>query len=277
MPHTNSSFKKGFSIIEILIGIAVMGGALAFYLKLQTEHNRNDTAAAQGQQLKETQELFRRYFYANRQEILLATGAASASDTNVQKHCVVMVPNHTATVAPGNNPGNPGSNGLLAWSGGSGIGTGLKTCAFDLSLLRARGVFVPGTLPISHIGANTGGGWRYAAIIKRVRMPGPNNILGDSDDVLGSDAEMLIVKLDEDRSLSGLSHDLWRAGGLRQHTLQKIKPLGSAGGYLPVGQGGACSSTRTSTTVCGSSWTLDMSQWIASTQLSTHRNAMPTN
>lgn len=271
--------KRGFTIIEILIGLAFIAAALATYLKLQENEVREGVARVQADHLKLTKEIFEKYYNDNARSILRAAGALNSSDPAVQSHCVVMVANTSASVNPGTSPGVNGPNGRLAWSGGTGIDTGLKTCAYDLSLLRAKGVFLNQTLPISYHDVGLGGSWRYVAVVKRVRGSGPNNILGDSDDVLTKDAEMLVVRMDEDASLTALNQQIWRGqeSAFRQQTLNIYRNMGASGVYLPVGRGGSCASTSTQSEVCGVGWVRDINHWISPSHVTTLRGRMPNN
>jgi len=261
--------KRGFTIIEILIGLAFIAAALATYLKLQENELRESTARVQADHLKLTKEIFEKYYKDNERSILRAAGARTSSDPAVQSHCVVMVPNTSAAVNPGTSPGSAGPNGRLAWSGGSGINTGLKTCAYDLSLLRAKGVFLNQTLPISYHDAGMGGSWRYVAVVKRVT----------THSGLNQAAEMLIVRMDEDSSLVGLNQQIWRGqeSAFRQQTLSVYRNMGASGVYLPVGRGGSCASTSTQSELCGAGWVRDISHWINPAEVTTLRGRMPAN
>lgn len=271
--------QRGFTMLEIIIGLALLGVALLGFARLQAQQTEAAQARTQGEALASVQAIFAQYFLVNRSEIMSAMGASAANDANVQKHCVIKVTNLTAAINPGATPGAAGPNGTLAWSGGAGINDGLKTCAFDLTLLQARGLWPTG-LVVTFQNPDTGGVARWVAIVKRVRGPGADGILGNADDALTEDAEMVVAQMDEDGSLGAIAAGAWRQNpSLQTRVLGQADVLGQSGGHIPVGNTGACSAINNaspnSVRACGPGWSQDLQRWIDTTQFNTLRSALP--
>lgn len=279
--HAAQARQRGISLVETMMGIAIMGVALFGYLQMQAQQQDVQLGRTQGEALASAQALLAQYFIANRSEIMSAIAASSAADANVQKHCVIKVANPNAAVNPGSAPGAAGSNGTLVWSGGAAINDGKKTCAFDLSLLQARGMW-PAGLSVTASNPETGGAGRWAAIVKRPRAAGPDGIPGNADDVLGEDAQMLIVFADDDNSLGAIAANTWRDNQpLRNRTLAQQEVLGQSGGMVPLGRVGACKAINQSAAdavqACGNGWSVNLSDWIDATQLNALKAVLPSS
>jgi prepilin-type N-terminal cleavage/methylation domain-containing protein len=273
--------QKGFFMVEIMIAIAVFSVILLFALDFQERQQATQEGRMMGEELSSVQTAFAQYFNANRAEILTASGASAAANAAVQQHCVVRVGNLNAAINPGTSPGAAGTNGTLMWSGGAGINDGRKTCAFDLSMLQARG-FWPPNLPVVRQTADAGGPWRYVSIIRRVRGPGPDGVPGNGDDALTDDAEMLILRMAEDSGLPGLAANTWRNDrSLQQRTINAAREMGPTGGFIPVGAAGACRAVSAAGAnniqACGPGWTVDLAEWIDSAQIAALRATLPAN
>ena len=268
-------------MIEAIIGMVIMGLVLLLVVRLNTQQQSAEQGRHAGEELASVQAAFAQYFNAHRDQILDAIAAPNASHAQVQRHCVVRVANLNGAIAPGATPGAAGSNGTLMWSGGPAINNGRKTCAFDLSLLQARG-FWPAHLSVVRRSPETGGDWRYAAIVRRVRGPGPDGVLGNGDDQLTNDAEMLIVRMSEAGSLSGIHPDAWRRDpALQERAWSAARAAGPTAGIIPVGQAGACRAVNNAAAdavqACGPGWTVNLSEWIDADQLNALRSALPPN
>jgi len=251
----------GFSMIEIMLGLAIMSSVLIFALRMQTSQQAAQDGIRAADTLKTFQQLAAQYFISNQAAMIAAMGASSAGDGNVQAHCVIYVTTPSAVLNPGTTPGASGGNGTLAWSGGATINDGKKSCVIDGSLMQAKGVW-PSNLAVTQMDDGAGM-WRYAAIFKRVRLPGPDNILGNADDVLGNDVEMLVVRIPESGTMPTLTSAQWATNrALIERTLTAMKAIGQSGGFIPIGSYGACHATKTLLQVCGQGWNIDLSQWI---------------
>ena len=278
---THRRHQSGIFMIEILMGIAVFAVILLMVLDFQDRQRSAQEGRILGEELSSVQTAFAQYFNANRDQILAAAGAPAAANAAAQQHCVVRVTNLNAAINPGTSPGAAGPNGTLMWSGGAGINDGRKTCAFDLSLMQARG-FWPGHLPVVRQTADVGGAWRYVAIVRRVRGPGPDGVLGNGDDTLTDDAEMLILRMAEDPTLPGIAANTWRNDrALQNRTINAARQMGPTGGFIPVGDLGACRAVNAvganNIQACGQGWQVDLADWIDPTQLGQLRSRLPSN
>lgn len=272
--HKNRRSEAGYMMMEILLGIAVLGVAMTGYLLMQAREQEVETGRKRGEELASYQALFVQYFLANRSEMIAAMGAANASDANVQKHCVIKVTNLDAAINPGTVPGSAGPNGTLIWSGGAGISDGKKTCAIDLTLLQAKGLW-PRGMSVASTNPDTGGQGRWVAIFRRPRAAGPDGVLGNADDVLSEDAEMLLVFADDDGSLSGTQNTIWRKDvNYREKVLAQSGVLGQSGGFIPMGNT-TCAGLSSKVEACGSGWKIDLDSWIDSSQLSVTKAVLP--
>lgn len=264
---------RGFSIFEMVLSVAAMGVALVFVIQLMNDNEYRAAGRDNAEQMNTFEQVATNYFNANSSAIMAAIAAASASDTNVQSHCVINVPNAGAAIAPGTTPGSAGTNGTLAWSSSK------YTCAFDASLLAAKGLW-PGSGAMGTTGhdADMGGDWRYVAIFRRQRLPGPDATLGNADDTWSPDAEMLIVRADTDSTLPAIDTNAMRKDSQRALNLSSQRQTaGVSGGTVPVGDLVWCRATRTDVQVCGAGWTIDLSNFIDATNLTTLKNALPTS
>lgn len=263
------AFDRGLSLLETMIGLALMGAALTFALKASDQSNGEQRGRQDAETLATFQQLAAQYFVSNRTAMMSAMVSTDASDANVQTHCVIKVATVTATVAPGTTPGSAGANGTLAWSSTK------KTCAMDATLLQAKSQW-PG-LPIDFQDPAMGGQWRYVAIFRRVMAPGPDSILGNADDVATDAADMMTLRMDGDGNLgTAVTAADWNKDVERkQRTGAARDALGSTGGTMPIGAVGWCTTNKTTTQVCGNGWNVNLSDFLDATQLTTVRNKLP--
>lgn len=261
--------ERGFSMIEAMIGVAIMSTALIFALRTTDQSNSEQRGQQDAETLSTFQQLAAQYFISNRTAMMAAMISTDASDANVQTHCVVKIPTVTATVNPGTTPGSAGTNGTLAWSSTK------KTCAMDATLLQAKGQWP--NLPIDFQDTAMGGQWRYVAIFRRVMAPGPDSVLGTADDVATDAADMLTLRMDGDGNLgSAVTAADWNKDTERkQRTGAAREALGSTGGTMPIGAVGWCTTNKTTTQVCGNGWTINLTDFLDATQLTTLRNKLP--
>lgn len=263
---------RGFLMMEIIVGMALMGMALLIFTQLQSRHQNTEAGRVEGETMLSAQAVFAQYFMANRTEMLDAMAAVDADNANVQRHCLVRV-------GSVNNPAAAPGNGTIAWNGGPAINDGLKTCAIDLSLLQARNMW-PRGFNVTHMSPETGGAWRHAAIFRRARGAGPDLIMNNADDVLTNDVEMLMVRMDEDGILGAINPATWRSSEqVRTRALAAMGTLGQSGGFVPIGVVGPCRAVgaagANNLQACGPGWTTDLRGWITSTHANTLVGALP--
>jgi hypothetical protein len=257
-------------MFEMLLSVAAMGVALAFAIQIMNDNEYRNVGRSQAEQLGTFEQVVENYYWANRDELMSAMSASAATDANVQKHCVIRVGDTTAAIAPGTTPGTAGTNGTLAWS------STRYTCAFDASMLTAKGLWPGSTMGVTGLDPELGGDWGYVAIFRRQRLAGPDGTLGNADDTWSPDAEMLIVRADTDGTLPTIGTDTVRKDNQRMLTLTSQRlALGTGGGVIPVGNLSWCSATSTAVQVCGMGWTMDLSSFIDATQMTTLRAALP--
>lgn len=122
----------------------------------------------------------------------------------------------------------------------------LKTCAIDERFLNYRGYWKGNVADVSDS--------RYVAIFKR---------RSDSS----TDAEAFIAKMSPSGVLSQVSNV--------DQAMAIQGKLGSRAGYIPIGSAGPCVSTKTNPRACGASWTVDLSDFIDSAQLTRVKTVLP--
>ncbi len=260
----------GFSIFEMLLSVAAMGVALAFAIQIMNDNEYREVGRNNAEQLGTFEQVVTNYYWANRTAMMAAMSASTASDSNVQAHCVINVPNAAAAIAPGTTPGTAGTNGTLAWS------SSRYTCAFDASMLVAKGLWPGNTMGVTGHDPDMGGDWRYVAVFRRQRLAGPDGTLGNADDTWSPDAEMLIVRADADGTLPTIGTDAMRKDNQRMLNLTSQRlAAGTGGGIIPVGNLAWCSATSTAVQVCGMGWTMDLSNFIDANRMTTLQTALP--
>lgn len=261
-------------MLEVMVALGIMSVSMGLVFAMQLRQQDAQAGVREADNLQSFQQAAAQYFMANRNAIIDAAGATAASDPKVQEHCVIKVTNPSATINPGTTPGGAGPNGTLAWSGGAAIGAGKKTCTIDASLLRAKGAWPAGI----HIAQRDDGmgQWRYVAIFKRVREPGPDKVLNNADDVLGKNVEMLVLRMPESGTLPTMPNTVWRSDQSRvERTITAMRTMGQSGGYMPIGNTGSCVVTNTTVQVCGPGWNANLNDWIDVSQLNYLKARLP--
>lgn len=122
----------------------------------------------------------------------------------------------------------------------------LKTCAIDEIFLNFKGYWK------GNVAATTEP--RYVAIFKRRSSN-------------STEAEAFIAKMSPTGALSGIDNI--------DRALAMQGKLGSRAGYMPIGTSGPCVSTKTTPQACGASWTVNLADFIDSTQLTTVKSVLP--
>jgi prepilin-type N-terminal cleavage/methylation domain-containing protein len=262
--------QHGFSLMEVIMGMAIIGTVMAFVIRMNDDQLASNQGRIKAEEFSTFQQLAAQYFSANRTEMLAAMGETTVG-ASAQSHCVIKVTDPNQPIAPGSTPATVGANGTLAWS------NDLDTCAFDATLLIAKRVW-PNGVPINFIDPDVGGDWRYVAIFKRVMGAGPDGVLGNADDALTENVEMLVLQMDVDGALGTVSPNLWRADSRRRIEAESQRSiLGASGGTMPIGNVGWCQTTQAQTDVCGNGWTVNLQRFLDATQLATVRSALPAN
>lgn len=249
---------RGIAVLEIILAVAAVGAMLSFYLKLADKQLNEQRGRAEVENETTFQQLALQYFTANRTAMIAAMGSATVT-ADVTAHCAVKVTNTANPIVPGTSAGAAGANGTLAWSATK------HTCAFDTSFLRAKSIWPTDVL--SSQDPDMGGEWRYAAVFRRT----------SSGATLTENVEMLVVRMDMDGTLpSGLTADHWTKDTARKQAAEAgRKARGSAGGSMPIGNVGWCSSTKSQTEICGNGWKANLSNFIDDTQLAALRDKLP--
>lgn len=261
--------NSGYSLLEIMIGIAMLGSVVLFSVRM-TQQSSNATVGRQSAEvLAAFQQLSAQYFISNRSSMMSAMVATASSDSNVQTHCAILIPTVSAVVNPGVTPGTAGTNGTLTWSSTK------KTCAFDASLLQAKGQW--SGLPINYQDTDMGGQWRYVAIFRRIMLAGPDAVLGTADDVPTDTADMVTIRMDVDGNLgTAMAANAWAKDQTRREVEGSARDmLGATGGVMPIGSVGWCIANKTTTQACGNGWTVNITDFLDAAQLTTLRAKLP--
>lgn len=222
-------------MIETIVGLALMGIILGFALQMANLGEDQTVGRNDADSLSSFTQLAGAYFLDNR----TAVEKAIDDGTDADKHCLLSVP-------------TSGTGGTVARSSTK------KTCAFDPTHLRAKGVWPAG------MSVDLFGGGRYVAIFRRP--------LGADGQPTGA-TESLIVVASVDGTLQAASHD---ARSLERLAASQ-SAMGGIGGFIPVGEIGDCKADRTAATfqACGNGWKVNLSDFIDAAQLTTFANALP--
>ena len=227
---TTFKFKKqgGMSIIESMVGTALIGTLLASVMVLQSRAGNETSGRSNADSLASFQQLAGQYFISNRTAIESAMGGDAASIT---LHCQI-------NVASGSSVGTNANN------------TTKRTCAFDTTLLRAKGLWPAG------ISTDVAGPGRWVAIARQVMSSG--TATGAS--------EMLIVMAPlvagnvSSGSAVSFTGDTRRAS---EEISAGMAALGANGGFIPPGSDyGNCQYNVTTKQVCGTGWVVTLSDFI---------------
>lgn len=259
MSAKSKQAMRGMAILEIILAVATVGVMISYYLKISDKQFNEQKGRIEAENEALFQQLAQQYFTTNRTAMISAMGSATAS-ADVTSHCAVSVTNTAAAVAPGTTPGSAGTNGTLSWSATK------KTCAFDTTFLRAKGIWPLDALEFQD--PEMGGAWRYVAIFRRV----PGDLA-----VLTENVEMLIARMDVDGALpSGLTRDTWANDDARKQRNEAARGVrGFTGGAMPIGDVGWCKTTKTNTQACGNGWKADLANFLDGTQLQALRDKLP--
>ena len=228
----NRIYRKqaGFTILEAMIAIGLAMGALAVTMALVTRGDDQTQGHVKAEEIVSFQTLATQYFVANRSDI----EAAMAGDaTKAAIHCRI-------------NVATDGSGGTVK------MNPAKRTCAFDGTLLRAKGLWPSG----SNIDLYGG---RHVAIFRQVMST-------DATPVPTGGDEMLIVFAAVDAG-GVMTSGAVPFNGDPKRAAAELKAgrdaLGATGGYVPPGADyGSCKYNATTKQICGKTWTVNQDDFI---------------
>lgn len=236
MNHVMKS-ARGFSILEIMVAIALLGSVLAFAMQTTRRGESQATGRSNADALSSFQQIAAQYFISNRTALEAAMDAGTEAGTK----CLL-------------NVNADGTGGTQANS------TTKKTCAFDATLLRKMNLWPVG------VSVDAPGGGRYVAILRRIYDTA-------APPVATGAVDMLVVVARPDGALTAVGPDAQRT----EELASSMTTMGGNGGIVPVGNMGACAAVRGSATyqVCGNGWKVNLADFVDATQVTTFSNALP--
>jgi len=237
--------QKGFTIIELIIGLAIIATVIASVFKMQTQNTVIETARINAENLAAFQKLAAQYIIANKSGIITATQDGSTA----QQHCVIGATGYDT--GSGNLTGGSIANDLT-----------LHTCAFDAILLYQKGLWPSLAVPAANAD-------RWVAIVRQIYSGSPATPTGN--------LEVIFVKASGTGNLAGNGIIPWSKDPMKSLAANEAaKVLGGTGGAIPVGNTGVCQATKAGAVqACGNGWKVDLSQFISGSQLTTVKNALP--
>lgn len=254
--------QRGMSLIEMILGLGIMGATLVFVTTWGMQKGEKDLGRVDAEALSSFQQLAAQYFISNHTEIMDAVTATEIGDA-ARRHCVLSIADITQPVDP------DAGNGTLA------VSFDRRTCAFDATLLAAYKMWP--SMVIDYNDPDTGGAWRYAAIIRRVMGPGEDGIAGNDDDTPTGAADMLVVRMDLDGTLPSIVPAAWKDDHVRRSRVTEARNvLGGTGGMIPVGDTGACEATGDRVEACGNGWKVHLEDFLSPAQYSAVKGALAT-
>lgn len=228
--------QSGLSIFETMVGLIMFAVVLQFAIKLQREGDDQEDGRQRAELMASFMQMAVQHVSSNR----TAYESATKDGTGASTYCRV----------------NVNSDG----TGGSTVNdTTLHTCAFDPTLLRAQGVWPSG------LSVDSDSGGRYVAIFRQIYSGGT---------ATGA-LEGIVVHSPQSGSLTAVT-----TADMKELTTKLyagVAALGGSGGFIPIGDFVTCKAVRSTATyqACGNGWTVDLSLFISSTQLTTFANALP--
>lgn len=219
-----------------MLGLIVMGLVLVMALKMTTTGEDQSAGRTNAEGISSFSQLASQYFLANR----TAINSAMTDGTEKSEYCVI-------------NLNADGTGGTVAQS------TSKHTCAFDATLLRAKGVWPTG------MSTDVVGG-RYVAIARQIY---DNATLP----VATGGVDLLIVLASPTGTLTPVKTDARKTTEL----ISSMTTLGGTGGIVPVGAMGACKTNRSLSIyeICGNGWKVNLSDFINPTEVTTFGAALP--
>ncbi len=231
MQLKNITGQRGFSMVEVMIGLALTGTILAFALTMTTRADDQTTGRNKADLQLSFQQLAAQYFIANRTDIELAM-AGDAAMTAI--HCRL-------------NVAADGSGGDVA------ANSTKRTCAFDATLLRAQGLWPSG------LSVNAMGNGRYVAVFRQIMSTDAVPVPTGADDVLFVHAPLSGGNVMTSGTIT-FSGDAKRA---IEEIEAGMAAMGGGSGFIPPGKDhGNCQYNATTKQVCGAGWAVSLSDFI---------------
>ena len=233
---TKKAIQKGFFLVELMVGLAIIGTVLLFAASLSKTSDAKVGGAESGQQLIEFTAEASKFYKTNRAVI----DAAMTDGTAAAQWCKI---------------------GLAAdGSGGTQANSVTKhTCAFDASLMKAKGLF--------NVSLSTGTRESsYVAIFRQLYDTA-------SPPVATGASEAIFVLTPKSGALDGVIV----TPEMSDEIISARTAMGGVGGMVPAGDFAGCVASRTSATfqVCGTSWKVNLTDYIDPPQLATFAASLP--
>jgi type II secretory pathway pseudopilin PulG len=224
--------QRGMIIIEIIIGLGLIGVALAMGMYVNRTAEDQSTGRAAADTLSTFQQLASEYYLANRDGFTLAMDGDTAA---MDLYCLINV-----SVANGSASGTRAAT------------SGKHTCAFDTTHLRAARQW-PGELTVN---ADKGRG-RYVAIVRQIMDE--NNVATGADEMLIVTAPLSNGNVMTAGAVAFTGDKARKA----EEIAATMATLGGSGGYIPPGADmGPCAYNASSKQACGNGWTVQLSDFI---------------
>lgn len=228
--------QRGISMIEIMVGAALMGVVIAAAMTIDTRAGDRTTGRNDADDSMAFISSAAEYFLSNRTNM----EAAMQSGTNASTYCRIDV-------------NADGTGGITKNS------TTKKTCALDATQLRANNLW-PANLSVDSRGG------RYVAIFRSIydtqSTPQPTGGVDMFIALAPTSGELSAVTLD------GRTTDELQAAAAAMGGIGGFVPIGTLGACT------ATRSTSTYE-ACGNGWKVNLSDFIDSAELTTFANALP--
>lgn len=234
--RTTTKHAHGFVLLEIMIGVVILGTVLGFALALQRNNDAAQSGRGSGEQLAAFIQVANTFFVANRSAI----DAAMVDGTGADQWC-------KSDVAP------DGTGGVQTNSPTK------HTCAFDASLLIAKGVWPAAVAQGTRDG-------KFVVIFRKSYDTQPTPVATGG-------VEALFMIASRDGTLTPASLDADRTEAL---TTGK-SALGAPGGLVPIGDLGSCvaSAGLAQLEVCGNGWKVNLNDFVDAPELAVFAAALP--
>jgi prepilin-type N-terminal cleavage/methylation domain-containing protein len=223
--------QLGFSMVEVMIGLALTGVVLTGALTLNTRADDQTVGRNKADLLVAFQQLAGQYFIANRTGI---EAAMSGDATMAAIHCRL-------------NVAADGSGGLVT------ANSAKHTCTFDGTQLRAKGIWPSG------MSVNAMGNGRYVAIARQTMSTDAVPVPTGADEMLIVHAPLAAGNVMTSGTVT-FNGDAKRA---IEEIESSMAAMGGSGGYVPPGADyGSCKYNATTKQVCGTGWAVSLSDFI---------------
>lgn len=224
--------QAGFGLVEILIGLIIAGALFGFMLRMNTRAEATTIGRARADQLASFQQLAAQFFAANRTSFQAAMAGDAAA---AAQFCLI-------------NVAADGTGGVNT------VNTTKRTCAFDSTLLKAKGLW-PAGANVNITGVN-----RYVAISRQVMSADAVPVPTGADEFL-----VVLAQLDGTGAVmtSGTATFTGDVKQAIEETKAGMDALGGTGGYIPPGKDmGPCQYNATTKHVCGTGWIVSLADFL---------------